>query len=42
LKNPKLEGDWLTFGVDVLEGDLMGADGAAAAFIDLFNVGWGL
>jgi hypothetical protein len=29
LKNPKLEGDQLTFDVDVLEGDLKGADGAA-------------
>ena len=30
LKNPKLEGDRLTFDVDVLEGDLAGADGAAS------------
>jgi hypothetical protein len=30
LKNPKLEEDQLTFDVDVLEGGLRGADGAAA------------
>ena len=35
LKNPKLEGDRLTFDVDVLEGDLDGADGAASIFIDI-------
>jgi hypothetical protein len=37
LKNPKLEGDQLTFDVDVLEGDLKGADGAAAIFIDIIG-----
>jgi hypothetical protein len=37
LKSPKLEGDKLTFDVDVLEGDLSGADGAAAVFIDLIG-----
>jgi hypothetical protein len=37
LKSPKLEGDTLTFDVDVLEGDLTGADGAAAVFIDLIG-----
>ncbi len=37
LKNPKLEGDQLTFEVDVLEGDLMGADGAASVFIDIIG-----
>jgi hypothetical protein len=37
LKSPKLEGDTLTFDVDVLEGDLAGADGAAAVFIDLIG-----
>jgi len=37
LKNPKLEGDRLTFDVDVLEGDLAGADGAASLFIDLIG-----
>ena len=33
LKNPKLEGDNLAFDVNVLEGDINGADGAAAVFI---------
>ena len=33
LKNPKLEGDNLAFDVSVLEGDINGADGAAAVFI---------
>jgi hypothetical protein len=37
LKAPKLEGDTLTFDVDVLEGDLAGADGAAAVFIDIIG-----
>jgi hypothetical protein len=37
LKTPKLEGDRLTFDVDVLEGNLTGADGAAAVFIDLIG-----
>jgi len=37
LKSPKLEGDKLTFDVDVLEGDLNGADGAAAVFIDIIG-----
>jgi len=37
LKTPKLEGDRLTFDVDVLEGDLTGADGAAAIFIDIIG-----
>jgi hypothetical protein len=46
LKSPKLEGDKLTFDVSVLEGDLAGATGAAALFIDRFAVhvgggGWG-
>jgi hypothetical protein len=36
LKSPKLEGEDLTFDVSVLEGDLNGADGAAALFIDWF------
>jgi hypothetical protein len=35
LKTAKLEGDHLTFDVDVLEGDLTGADGPAALFIDI-------
>ena len=34
LKTPKLEGERLTFDVQVLEGDLAGADGAASLFID--------
>ena len=34
LKAPKLEGNRLTFAVQVLEGDLAGADGPAAVFID--------
>jgi hypothetical protein len=37
LKTPKLEGDRLTFDVDVLEGDITGADGAASIFIDRFG-----
>lgn len=37
LKSPKLEGDKLTFDIDVLEGDLNGADGAAAVFIDIIG-----
>jgi hypothetical protein len=37
LKNPKLEGDRLTFDVDVLEGDLSGVDGAASLFIDIIG-----
>ena len=36
LKSPKLDGDNLTFDVSVLEGDLTGATGAAALFIDWF------
>jgi hypothetical protein len=34
LKVPKLEGDRLTFTVQVLEGDLAGANGPASVFID--------
>jgi len=37
LKTAKLEGDKLTFDVDLLEGELTGADGAAALFIDRFG-----
>lgn len=37
LKNPKLEGDKLTFSVQTLEGDLTGADGPAAVFIDIIG-----
>ena len=38
LKSPKLEGDRLTFDVDVLEGDLTGGDGAASVFTDVINL----
>ena len=38
LKAPKLEGDKLTFDVDVLEGDLAGGDGAVSVFTDLVNL----
>jgi hypothetical protein len=37
LKNPKLEGDKLTLNVQILEGDLAGAEGAAALFIDIIG-----
>ena len=33
----KLEGDRLTFDVDVLEGDITGGDGPASLFIDLIG-----
>ena len=36
-KNPKLDGDKLTFNVQILEGDLVGGDGAAAVFIDIIG-----
>jgi hypothetical protein len=39
LKTAKLEGDRLSFDVDVLEGDLAGGDGPAALFIDRFAFG---
>jgi hypothetical protein len=38
LKSPKLEGDRLTFAVQVLEGDLAGADGPASVFIDIIGL----
>jgi hypothetical protein len=38
LKNPVVEGDRLTFDVQVLEGDLAGADGAASIFIDIIGL----
>jgi hypothetical protein len=38
LKNPVLQGDKLTFDVQVLEGDLKGADGPAAVFIDIIGM----
>ena len=37
LKTPKLEGDRLTFNVQVLEGDLASADGPASIFIDIIG-----
>jgi hypothetical protein len=41
LKTAKLEGDRLTFDVDVLEGDLAGGDGPASLFIDRFGFAYG-
>jgi hypothetical protein len=38
MKNPSLQGDKLTFDVRVLEGDLKGADGPAAVFIDIIGL----
>jgi len=38
LKSPKLEGETLTFAVDVLEGKLDGADGPASVFIDIIGM----
>jgi hypothetical protein len=37
LKSPKLDGDKLSFNVQVLEGDLAGGDGGAALFIDIIG-----
>lgn len=37
MKAPKLEGDRLTFDVDVLEGDIAGGDGPASVFIDIIG-----
>ena len=37
LKNPVADGDRVTFDVDVLEGDLTGADGPASIFIDIIG-----
>jgi hypothetical protein len=37
LKSPKMDADKLTFDVQVLEGDLTGADGPAAIFIDIIG-----
>ena len=34
---PKIEGDNLAFDVDVLEGDIAGAAGAASVFIDIIG-----
>jgi hypothetical protein len=38
LKNPSLQGDKLMFEVQVLEGDLKGADGPASVFIDIIGL----
>lgn len=38
LKSPKMDGDQLTFDVDVLEGSLTGAEGPAAVFIDIIGM----
>lgn len=38
LKSPKLDGDKLTFDVQVLSGDLANADGPAAVFIDIIGL----
>ena len=38
LRNPKLDGDTLTFTVRVLEGGLSGADGPASVFIDIIGL----
>jgi hypothetical protein len=37
LRNPVADGDRVTFDVDVLEGDLTGADGPASIFIDIIG-----
>ncbi|RVL26657.1 hypothetical protein, partial [Sinorhizobium meliloti] len=41
LKSPKLEGNTLTFDIAVLEGNLDGATGPAAVFIDHFGGSFG-
>jgi hypothetical protein len=38
LKSPKMDGDRLTFDVQVLEGDLAGGDGPASVFIDIIGL----
>jgi hypothetical protein len=38
LKSPKIEGENLAFDVDVLEGDIRGADGPASVFIDIIGL----
>jgi hypothetical protein len=37
LKSPKLDGERLTFNVQLLEGDINGADGPASIFIDIIG-----
>lgn len=38
LKSPKLEGDRLTFDVEIIEGNLAGGDGAVSVFLDIINL----
>ncbi len=38
LKSPELDGDKLTFAVDVLEGSLEGGEGPASVFIDIIGL----
>ena len=38
LKSPKLDGDRLTFDVEVIEGNLAGGDGAVSVFLDIINL----
>jgi hypothetical protein len=38
LLSPKLQGDSLSFDVEVLEGDLIGAEGPASVFIDIIGM----
>jgi hypothetical protein len=38
LKRPRLEGDRLTFDVDILEGGLNGSDGPATVFVDTLGL----
>ncbi|MCG6870200.1 MAG: hypothetical protein LJE91_16145 [Gammaproteobacteria bacterium] len=38
LKSPKIEGNKLSFDVDVLEGSLAGSDGPASVFIDIIGL----
>jgi len=38
LRNPKLDGDQLSFDVRLLEGDLAGADGPASVFVDIIGM----
>jgi hypothetical protein len=40
LRNPRLEGDRLTFDVRVLEGELTSADGPASVFVDIIGMPW--
>jgi hypothetical protein len=38
LKTPRMEGENLTFAIDLLEGDLSGVDGPASVFIDIIGL----